>query len=229
MASAGIRSRESQHVLPQLDRRPGADGSSAGPCRSRARGHSTRHVSGLERPVGAGRWPAAQPPGIPAAPAGQRAPLTPEYQAIFEASLEAAAAGGRAADPTDTLRSGRHAAAHDGGQPMEIVITPGADLFHVRAGSTRCAASTPTAAASPTEIDPSFDRLLDRANGRTAMAMDASTRWRSRPAPSRGRTPMMRAAFRSTRTIRRWSPRSSTRTKPIPTSCTTRSAPAIMR
>jgi len=60
---------------------------------------------------------------------GQQAPLTPEYQAIFEASLADQAAGGPGNDPqVRCLPSGmpRMMIAY---QPMEIVITP--DTTHL--------------------------------------------------------------------------------------------------
>jgi hypothetical protein len=40
-------------------------------------------------------WDPTKPPG-----AGQQAPLTAEYQAIFEANVKRAAEGGRGVDPT---------------------------------------------------------------------------------------------------------------------------------
>ncbi len=46
--------------------------------------------SGQWRVVGGNRWDATKPPGL-----GQQAPLTPEYQAILEASLKDQAAGGQ--------------------------------------------------------------------------------------------------------------------------------------
>jgi hypothetical protein len=44
--------------------------------------------------VGAGNFDATKPPGL-----GQQAPLTPEYQAILQASVAAQAAGGQGNDP----------------------------------------------------------------------------------------------------------------------------------
>jgi hypothetical protein len=64
----------------------------------------------------------------PAGPSGQ-APLTPEYQAIFEASVKTAAAGGRPADPTTRCVPAGMPRVMMGIEPMEIVITPGATYF----------------------------------------------------------------------------------------------------
>src|SRR5262245_57775393 len=46
------------------------------------------------------KWDPAKPPGR-----GQQAPLTAEYQAIFEANLADQAAGGQGTDPTYICRS----------------------------------------------------------------------------------------------------------------------------
>jgi hypothetical protein len=55
---------------------------------------------------------------------GQQAPLTPEYQAIFEANLEDQAAGGQGTTPTFTCISpGMPRVTNAYGQ-MEVVITP---------------------------------------------------------------------------------------------------------
>ena len=69
-----------------------------------------------------GQWSRVRFPGIAGQPsfdqtksagAGQQAPLTPEYQAIFEANLRDQAAGGQGIDPTSTCPCARHAADHD--------------------------------------------------------------------------------------------------------------------
>jgi hypothetical protein len=49
--------------------------------------------SGQWRVVGGNRWDATKPPGL-----GQQAPLTPEYQAILEASVKDQEAGGQGAN-----------------------------------------------------------------------------------------------------------------------------------
>lgn len=64
-------------------------------------------------------WDPTKPPG-----AGQQAPLTSEYQAIFEASLKNAAAGGIGPDPTSRCVPAAVPRVMMAAQPMEIVITP---------------------------------------------------------------------------------------------------------
>src|SRR5262245_53237150 len=55
----------------------------------------------------------------------QEAPLTPEYQAIFEANLKDQAAGGQGIDPTYTCLSPGMPRITNMYDPMEIVVTPG--------------------------------------------------------------------------------------------------------
>jgi hypothetical protein len=72
-----------------------------------------------------GDW--ARPPnGIPASRrvADRKAPLTPEYQAIFEANLADQAAGGQGTDPTYICIPDGMPRAMNVVFPMEIVITP---------------------------------------------------------------------------------------------------------
>jgi hypothetical protein len=65
------------------------------------------------------RFDSSKPPGK-----GQQAPLTPEYQAIFEANLADQAAGGQGTDPTFTCLSPGMPRIMIGYAPMEIVVTP---------------------------------------------------------------------------------------------------------
>jgi hypothetical protein len=55
---------------------------------------------------------------------GQQAPLTPEYQAIYEANLKDQAAGGQGVDPTYTCLSPGMPRIMNLYEPMEIVVTP---------------------------------------------------------------------------------------------------------
>jgi hypothetical protein len=55
---------------------------------------------------------------------GQQAPLTPEYQAIFEANLKDQAAGGQGTDPSYRCIPVAMPRVMIAVQPMEIVITP---------------------------------------------------------------------------------------------------------
>jgi hypothetical protein len=65
------------------------------------------------------RWDPSKPPGR-----AQQPPLTPEYQAIFEASLADQATGGQGADPTYTCIPDGMPRAMNVVFPMEIVVLP---------------------------------------------------------------------------------------------------------
>jgi hypothetical protein len=54
------------------------------------------------------------------------APLTPEYQAIFQANLKDMQAGGQGVDPTYTCLSPGMPRIMNAYDPMEVVVTPGA-------------------------------------------------------------------------------------------------------
>jgi hypothetical protein len=69
--------------------------------------------------AGAGRFDPTKPPGR-----SQEAPLTAEYQAIYEANLADKAAGGQGSDPTyKCLPPGMPRIMH-AYAPMEVVVTP---------------------------------------------------------------------------------------------------------
>ena len=74
---------------------------------------------------GSGR-PGSPTNGTPASrrAAGQEPPLTPEYQAVFEANLADQALGGQGSDPTYTCIPDGMPRAMNVIFPMEIVITP---------------------------------------------------------------------------------------------------------
>jgi hypothetical protein len=74
--------------------------------------------------TGTGQFPgAAWDPSKPAG-RGQEAPLTPEYQAIFEANVADQAAGGQGTDPTFRCLSPGMPRVMIAYSPMEIVVTP---------------------------------------------------------------------------------------------------------
>src|SRR2546428_9004647 len=64
------------------------------------------------------KWDPSKPPGR-----GQEAPLTPEYQAVFEANLADQAAGGQGTDPTYICIPDGMPRATMVGFPMAIRIT----------------------------------------------------------------------------------------------------------
>jgi hypothetical protein len=103
-------------------------------------------------------WGAQDSPWDPTKPAGagQQAPLTPEYQAIFEASLKDQAAGGPAPDPTLRCTPAAMPRAMMAARPMEIVITPPVTYVMLELFSTLRAIYT-DGRKFPDYVEPSFD------------------------------------------------------------------------
>jgi hypothetical protein len=86
---------------------------------------------------------------------GQEAPLTPEYQAIFEANLRDVAEGGQGTDPTTWCLSPGMPRVTNGYGQMEFVVTPETThilVFHVL-DSRRIFTD---GRDWPTDLDPSF-------------------------------------------------------------------------
>jgi hypothetical protein len=86
---------------------------------------------------------------------GQEAPLTPEYQAIFEANLKDVAEGGQGTDPTTWCLSPGMPRVTNGYGQMEFVVTPETThilVFHVL-DSRRIFTD---GRDWPTDLDPSF-------------------------------------------------------------------------
>src|SRR5436305_10551354 len=69
--------------------------------------------------IGNGPWDPTKPVGR-----GQQAPLTPEYQAIFEAPLADRAQGGRGGDPTGACIPHGMPRMMIAVYPIEIIMTP---------------------------------------------------------------------------------------------------------
>jgi hypothetical protein len=107
----------------------------------------------------AGQW--RRPPGIgnqfnTARPARQgEAPLTPEYQAIYEANLKDQAAGGQGADPTYTCIPDGMPRGMNVIFPMEIVITPNTTYMMIEYLSMLRRVFT-DGRAWPNDFEPSF-------------------------------------------------------------------------
>ena len=86
-------------------------------------------VDNAKYPDLSGQWIRGYPGGArfdPAKPVGprQEAPLTPEYQAIYQADLAEQAAGGQGIDPTYRCLSPGMPRIMHVYSPMEIVVTP---------------------------------------------------------------------------------------------------------
>jgi hypothetical protein len=113
-----------------------------------------------------GQWNRAPVPGAVGQPTydpskpwgrGQQAPLTPEYEAIFQANLEDQAAGGQGIVPWGTCLANGMPAIMTVFQPMEIVITP--DVTHnlidqIHFSNRRIYTD---GRSWPDEIEPAFD------------------------------------------------------------------------
>ena len=79
-----------------------------------------------KRPRGVGaQWDPTKPPGL-----GQQAPLTPEYQAILEASIKDQAAGGQGTDGHVTCVTNGMPRMMTVTFPIEFVITPKVTYVH---------------------------------------------------------------------------------------------------
>ena len=93
-------------------------------------------------------WDPTKPPGT-----GQQAPLTPEYQAIFEANVKSAVDGGLGPDPTARCIPAAVPRVMIAVQPMEIVITPDATYFMLEQTLRRVYTD---GRKFPDDIEPSF-------------------------------------------------------------------------
>ena len=88
---------------------------------------------------------------------GQQAPLTPEYQAIFEANLKVQAEGGQGTTPTYTCLSPGMPRVTNGYGQLEVVVTP--DTTHLlvqHIHDNRRIFTDGRAWPAETEIEPSF-------------------------------------------------------------------------
>jgi hypothetical protein len=86
---------------------------------------------------------------------GQEAPLTPEYQAIFEANLKDMAEGGQGTDPTTWCLSPGMPRVTNGYGEMEFVITP--ETFHILVFHVLDSRRIFTDGRDfPSDVDPSF-------------------------------------------------------------------------
>jgi hypothetical protein len=86
---------------------------------------------------------------------GQEAPLTPEYQAIFEENLRDVAEGGQGTDPTTWCLSPGMPRVTNGYGEMEFVITP--ETFHILVFHVLDSRRIFTDGREfPTDVDPSF-------------------------------------------------------------------------
>jgi hypothetical protein len=113
-----------------------------------------------------GKWNRAPFPGAPRAPQptydptkgwarAQQAPLTPEYNAIFEANLADQAAGGPGTTRGYTCRTGGMPLIMTLFQPMEVVVLPDTTYILIDRGNVQRRIFT-DGRDWPEEIDPSY-------------------------------------------------------------------------
>ena len=103
-----------------------------------------------ERP-GAAQWDPTKPPGL-----RQQAPLTPEYQAVFEANMANADAGGQEYNPQVVCLPSGMPRVMIAYEPLEIILTPEITYIHFdQMGETRRVYTD--GRGFPAQITPSFD------------------------------------------------------------------------
>ena len=106
---------------------------------------------------------------------GQQAPLTPEYQTIFDANLADQAAGGQGTDPTFRCIPTGMPRIMLAVQPMEIVITPETTYIMLELFTTLRRVFT-DGRTWPEHIPSPRSRAIPSADGRTPTATAATTR-----------------------------------------------------
>jgi hypothetical protein len=106
---------------------------------------------GQWRPIGdPARFDPSKPSGL-----GQQVPLTPQYQAIFEASLKDQAAGGQGLAQTNTCISPGMPRVTNGYGQMEVIVTPRTTYITVEHISDNRRVYT-DGRSWPTEIEPTY-------------------------------------------------------------------------
>ncbi|MEA2988296.1 MAG: hypothetical protein QOG83_1007 [Alphaproteobacteria bacterium] len=123
--------------------------------------HGARAFDESKYPAWKGQWLRAGSgqgaPWDPSKPGGlaQQAPLTPEYQALYEANLKDQAAGGQGADPSFRCIPVAMPRVMIAVQPMEIVISPDATYIMLELFSTLRRIFT-DGRTWPKDFEPSF-------------------------------------------------------------------------
>src|SRR5579883_2332727 len=165
------------------------------------------------RPPGIGiQWDQTKPLGR-----GQEAPLTPEYQKVFEASLADQAAGGQGNDPPSRCMPFGLPRIMSVIFPMEIVVTPKTTHILFDYALPR---RIYTGVRGRRKLSPAF-MAIPSAGGSTRMATAATTCSRSKRAVSKGRARTRQRASRSMKTASPSSRSVSLLTRPTPTRCMT--------
>jgi hypothetical protein len=142
---------------------------------------------------------------------GQEAPLTPEYQSIFEANLASQASGGQGVGVTYTCASPGMPRVVNGYGPMEFVVTP--ESTHILVENIYDSRRIFTDGRTwPEQIEPSMlgysiGKWIDADGDGRFDDLEVETRG------SKGRALSTPAAFRCTRTIRPSSRNASSSTR----------------
>ena len=112
----------------------------------------------------AGQWSRLPTPGVPGQPSfdpskpwgrGQQAPLTPEYQAKFEASLADQAAGGHGGQQGWSCRTSGMPLMMTLFEPMEVIVLPATTYIRIDMYNTQRRIFT-DGRKWPTEIEPAY-------------------------------------------------------------------------
>jgi hypothetical protein len=125
----------------------------------------------------------------------QQAPLTPEYQAIFEANLAEQAAGAPGDSPSWYCMPYGMPQMMMGYEPMEFVVTPAA-TYVLTSHNNDAFRRIFTTGATGRGLSSRASRAIRSEPGSTRTATAVTTCSPSRPATSRDRAPTTPAAFR---------------------------------
>jgi hypothetical protein len=178
-------------------------------------------LSGQWHRVGGTQWD----PGKPGS-RGQQAPLTAEYQAIFEKSLADQAAGGHGDDLRFTCRSSGMPRIMTAVYPLEIVISPKGHVHLV--GICHAPPDLHRRTRRPEWVEPAFagysiGKWIDADGDGRYDVLEVETRHMKGPRDSTS------TVFRSIRTTRRSSRSGFFSTRQTPSSSMTKSRRSTMR
>src|SRR5262249_42070954 len=187
-------------------------------------------------PVAGAAGPPSFDPGKPPG-RGQQAPLTPEYQAIFETNLREREAGVPGTWPGPSCLPPGMPATMTAYQPMEIIVLPHTTFIRIDyIRETRRRIFT-DGRIWPHHVEPGFDgysigRWIDEGGDGKFDVLEVETRHFKGPrhthATSRARAHSTSAAFPCTRTIKPSSRSGSSSIRPTRISCTTKSPSSTM-
>ena len=169
------------------------------------------------------QWDPSKPGGL-----RQQAPLTAEYQAIFEANLKALASGNEAYNAHSRCFPAGMPRMMLAYEPVDLIVTPETTYQGISATiSTSSAASTPTGGLGR-RTSCHRSTAIPSVNGRARMRRGVTACWWVGDSPARG--PRVLRRHRGPAACRQQDGDQGTdipRIRPSTTSCVTRSAPPI--